>query len=112
MVLVAAVHPIVEAESGNLKPKIGMSWVFSVVISLWRVLTLTSGRGGLNESSGSIFRQRAFNTTMVEAEQRVPEKTFDRPKMPDLFLGFVDFDPGGFLPADDSTGLSLGLIRV
>lgn len=112
MVLVAVGHPTVEAESGNLKPRKGASWGFSVVISLWRVLTLTSGKGGLNESSSSIFRQRAFNTTMVEGEQRVPEKTFDKPKMPDFFPGFVDFDPGGFLPADDSTELSLGLIRV
>lgn len=54
----------------------------------------------------------SIDSDMVVVGHCVPEKTFDRSRLPDSFLGFVDFDPGGFHPAGDSPKLSLGLIRV
>lgn len=69
-------------------------------------------REGFFECSGSIFQHKVLNSDTVEVGHYVPEKSYDRPKLPDSSPGFEGFDPGGFCPAGEFPKLSLGLIRV
>lgn len=60
----------------------------------------------------SFFFVLSKDSDMVEVGHCVPEKSYDRPKLPDSSPGFEGFDPGGFCPAGEFPKLSLGLIRV